>query len=185
MYENLLGEKKSKTFRNYEMCGAVFVSIAASVLHFLYEWSGEEVWASLFSAVNESVWEHMKIFSLPYVVWAFVELCCIRIPFKRFVSGKVLSLYFMLIAMPVLFYAYSGILGKNIAVVDIISGFVITAITFIFSYKMIVKAPFIDKYFVLSIFLIVIYYFTIGYFSFLPPKINLFKDPVSGNYGLT
>ncbi|MBQ2346922.1 MAG: hypothetical protein II388_00920 [Clostridia bacterium] len=50
---------------------------------------------------------------------------------------------------------------------------------------MIVKAPFIDKYFVLSIFLIVIYYFMIGYFSFLPPKINLFKDPVSGNYGLT
>ncbi|MBQ2346921.1 MAG: hypothetical protein II388_00915 [Clostridia bacterium] len=100
MYENLLGEKKSKTFRNYEICGAVFVSIAASVLHFLYEWSGEEVWASLFSAVNESVWEHMKIFSLPYVVWAFVELCCIRIPFKRFVSGKVLSLYFMLIACP-------------------------------------------------------------------------------------
>ena len=173
MYENMLGEKKSKTFRNFEICGAVFVSIAASVLHFLYEWSGEEVWASLFSAVNESVWEHIKIFSIPYVVWAFVELCCIRIPFKRFVSGKVLSLYFMLIAMPVFFYAY------------ILSGFAITVLTFVLSYKMIVKAPFIEKYFVLSIFLIVIYYFMIGYFSYVPPKIDLFKDPVSGNYGLS
>ncbi len=185
MYENMLGEKKSKTFRNFEICGAVFVSIAASVLHFLYEWSGEEVWASLFSAVNESVWEHIKIFSIPYVVWAFVELCCIRIPFKRFVSGKVLSLYFMLIAMPVFFYAYSGIIGTNIAIVDILSGFAITVLTFVLSYKMIVKAPFIEKYFVLSIFLMVIYYFMIGYFSYVPPKIDLFKDPVSGNYGLS
>ena len=65
-----IGESSRKTLFWFEVSGAVFVSIAAVVLHFLYEWSGGEIWTTLFSAVNESVWEHLKIFSLPYVFWA-------------------------------------------------------------------------------------------------------------------
>ena len=179
----LINESTRKTLFRLEVSGAVFVSIAAVVLHFLYGWSGKEVWASLFSAVNESVWEHLKIFSLPYVIWAFVELCCVRVPFRKFVSAKVLSLYFMLIIIPAFFYTYSGIFGRNIAFVDIMSGFAFTVMTFILSYKMIVNAPCIEKYFKLSLFLLALYYVMIAFFTYTPPRLEIFKDPISGNYG--
>ena len=180
----LINESTRKTLFKLEVSGAVFVSIAAVVLHFLYEWSGKEVWASLFSAVNESVWEHLKIFSLPYVIWAFVELCCVRVPFRKFVSAKVLSLYFMFIIIPAFFYTYSGIFGRNIAFVDILSGFAFTVMTFILSYRMIVNAPCIEKYFKLSLVLFALYYVMIAFFTYSPPRLEIFKDPISGNYGV-
>ena len=179
-----ISESTRKTLFKLEVSGAVFVSIAAVVLHFLYEWSGEEVWASLFSAVNESVWEHVKIFTIPYVFWAFVELCCVRVPFRKFVSAKVLSLYFMLISIPVFFYTYTGIFGKNIALVDILSGFAFTVMTFILSYRMIVNAPCIERYFKLSLVLIVLYYVMISFFTYTPPRLEIFRDPISGGFGI-
>ena len=179
-----IDESTRKTLFKLEVSGAVFVSIAAVVLHFLYEWSGGEIWATLFSAVNESVWEHLKIFSLPYVFWAFVELCCVRVPFRKFVSAKVLSLYFMLIAIPAFYYTYTGIFGRNIAWVDILSGFAFTVMTFILSYKMIVYSPCIERYFKLSVVLIALYYIMIAFFTYTPPRWEIFKDPISGNYGI-
>lgn len=180
----LIDESTRKTFFKLEVSGAVFVSIAAVILHFLYEWSGNEIWSTLFSAVNESVWEHMKIFSVPYVIWAFVELCWVRLPFKKFVSAKVLSLYFMLIAIPAFFYTYTGIFGRSVALIDILSGFAFTVMTFILSYRMIVEMPCIEKYFKLSLFLLALYYVMISFFTYSPPRWGIFKDPVSGMYGL-
>ena len=179
-----INESTRKTLFKLEVSGAVFVSIAAAVLHFLYEWSGGEMWATLFSAVNESIWEHLKIFSLPYVFWAFVELCCVRVPFRKFVSAKVLSLYFMLISIPAFYYTYTGVFGKNIAIVDILSGFAFTVMTFILSYRMIVNSPCIERYYKLSLFLIALYYIMIAFFTYTPPKWEIFKDPISGNYGI-
>ncbi len=179
-----ISDSTRKRFLWLEVSGAVFVSVAAVILHFMYEWSGNQFWATLFSSVNESVWEHLKIFSIPYVFWAFVELCCVRIPFKKFVSAKVLSLYFMLISIPLFYYTYTGIYGKNIAFVDILSGFVFTVLTFVLSYRMVVKAPCIEMYYRLSLVLFVIYCLMISYFTFLPPRLDLFRDPTSGEYGI-
>lgn len=179
-----ISDSTRKSFLWLEISGAVFVSVAAVILHFLYEWSGNEFWATIFSAVNESIWEHLKIFSIPYVFWAFVELCCIRLPFKKFVSAKVLSLYFLLLSIPIFYYTYTGLYGRNIALVDILSGFVFTALTFVVSYRMVINAPCIERYYKLSLLLLVIYCVMISYFTFLPPRLELFRDPVSGGYGI-
>ncbi len=179
-----LSERNRKRFFRFEVFGAIFVSCAAVILHFLYEWSGKEFWVTLFSAVNESVWEHLKIFSIPYVIWGFVELCCLRIPFKKFVSAKVLSLYFMLLSIPVFYYTYTGLTGKNIAAVDIASGFVFTVLAFVISYRLVTKAPCIERYYKVSLVLLVVYFFMIAYFTYVPPKSALFRDPISGEYGI-
>lgn len=177
-------ENTRKTLFKLEVSGVVFVSAAAVVLHFLFEWSGKPLWSTLFSAINESVWEHIKIFTLPYVVWSFIELCWVRAPFRKFVSAKVLSLYFMLLFIPAFYYTYTGIYGKNITIVDILSGFIITAITFKVSYYMICELPCIERYYKLSLVLFAIYYVMIACFTYIPPKWNLFKDPLTGEYGL-
>ena len=41
--------------------GAVFTIITGTLLHFVYEWSGESLFVGIFSPINESVWEHLKL----------------------------------------------------------------------------------------------------------------------------
>lgn len=181
---NKIDDKNKKILKQMEISGFFFVSLAAFVLHFLYEWSGNEFWTTLFSAVNESVWEHLKIFTLPYLFWAFFEICVVKIPFKKFVSAKILSLYFLLFSIPIFYYTYTGVFGKNFAVIDILSGFILTALTFAISFKMITNAPCIEKYYKLSVILLILYTIMIAFFTYTPPEIGLFKDPVSGSVGL-
>ena len=184
MGNTILTQNQRKRLFKLEIAGAVFNALAASVLHFLYEWSGKELFTALFSAVNESVWEHLKIFSIPYVVWGFVEVFCAGIPFRRLAPAKVFGLYAMITAIPVFFYTYTGILGKNIAIVDIISGFAITALAYYISYQLAAEAPFLEKYFTAAAVMFGIYCVMTAFFTFAPPQLNLFRDPMSGKYGL-
>ena len=184
MKKSVISESTRKLLLKMELSGAVFVSVCAVILHFSFEWSGEAIWAAVFSAVNESIWEHIKIFTLPYVLWGFIELCVIRVPFRRFLTAKVISLYFLILSIPVFYYTYTFLIGKNIAILDIMSGFVFTVVAFVLSYKMIVYLPFIGKYYNICVALLAVYYIMVGYFTFLPPKLELFRDPITGTYGI-
>ena len=44
-----------------EIIGLIFCIILGTIGHFLYEWSNRNFIVSLFSSVNESTWEHLKI----------------------------------------------------------------------------------------------------------------------------
>ncbi len=184
MQNEIFPQKTQRLLLRFEIAGFVFNCAAAAVLHFLFEWSGEELFTALFSAVNESVWEHLKIFSIPYVVWAFVEVFCVGVPFKRLAVSKVFGLYVMIITIPVFFYTYTGIVGNNIAIIDIISGFAITALAYLVSYRLITRATFIDRYFALAAFLFAVYCVMTAFFTLAPPQLGLFKDPQTGGYGL-
>lgn len=176
--------RKDKKYLFAERLGAGFVIISSIILHFIYDWSGGETLAALFGAVNESVWEHMKIFTFPYVVWSFIELFTLRPVFKRFVAVKGLTLYFLLLSIPTFFYTYTALIGHSILVVDILSGFLLTIMTFYISYRLATGFPNIDRYYRLSLFLLILYYITYVFFTMSPPKIFLFRDPVTGGYGI-
>lgn len=176
--------RKDKKYLFAERLGAGFVIISSIILHFIYDWSDGETLAALFGAVNESVWEHMKIFTFPYVVWSFIELFTLRPVFKRFVAVKGLTLYFLLLSIPTFFYTYTALIGHSILVVDILSGFLLTIMTFYISYRLATGFPNIDRYYRLSLFLLILYYITYVFFTMSPPKIFLFRDPVTGGYGI-
>ena len=50
-----------KSISHWQIVGFLFTSIFGTFLHFLFDLSGQSVIAALFSAVNESIWEHMKL----------------------------------------------------------------------------------------------------------------------------
>jgi hypothetical protein len=41
--------------------GYAITSLGGTILHFLYDWSGKSRLVAVFSGVNESTWEHMKL----------------------------------------------------------------------------------------------------------------------------
>ena len=50
-----------------------YISLFASFLHFSYEMSNHSFIFSLIGAVNESVWEHLKLGIFPWFSWFFIR----------------------------------------------------------------------------------------------------------------
>jgi hypothetical protein len=57
----------------FELVGMVFIILLGSMLHFTFEWSGNQPIVGVFSAVNESVWEHLKIAFWPALLYLIFE----------------------------------------------------------------------------------------------------------------
>lgn len=175
------------TYRRYaisEAVGVVVIYSAAVLLHFIYPLSGGSTLAVIFGAVNESVWEHVKIFTAAYCGYALLQLLWVRVPFKRYIVGKCCGLYLLIGGIIGFFYLYTGITGEPILWVDVTSGAVITALAQLCSYLVTVKWKNAEEYFIPALLLIMLYYLMFFSFTVFPPRTGLFRDPVTGGYGI-
>ena len=65
---------KNKVFF-WQLIGFLFTSVAGILLHFAYDWSNESPFIASSAAVNESIWEHMKLLFFPMFLYAAIENC--------------------------------------------------------------------------------------------------------------
>ena len=165
-----------KSLKLYMLGGIVFVSILGTLLHFAYDWSGNNIVIGLFTPVNESIWEHTKLIFFPMLIYSLylnkkigAKHPCIN---SAMISGALCGVLMIII----LFYTYSGIIGFNIAFADI-SIFYITVVTvFYIVYKLAISCKADNYNSLLRILMIVIICFFI-IFTFSPPDIPLFNNP--------
>ena len=85
--------------------GFVVISLLGALLHFTYDLSGHNKVVGVFSAVNESTWEHIKMGLTAYFIWSIVD------GFKyfyhqNFFTAKLVGALAIIIIIPLLFYAY-------------------------------------------------------------------------------
>ena len=92
-------------------------TLVGTLLQFLYDWTGENTLATVFSGVNESTWEHMKLLYFPLFLFAVVQHFFFRQP--GFWWVKLGGTFLGLVLIPVLFYTLSGVFGKTSAAVNI------------------------------------------------------------------
>ena len=100
-----------KRWRTWETVGLLVVLAAGNLLHFVYDWTGQSPIAAPLAAVNESTWEHMKLFITPWVLWSLVECIALR-GHGALLPARGLGLLTGLAAIPALFYTYQGLLGR-------------------------------------------------------------------------
>ena len=169
----------------WQLGGFLFVCAAGTALHFLYQWSGESVAAAPFAAVNESVWEHMKLLFWPMLLWAGAERAVLGGYSRGFWPAKALGTLLGLALIPALYYTYTGALGVSVMWVDIAIFFVAAAAAFLAETRMLARdwrcrggarAPAL----VLPLLLPAAFILC----TFVPPRVPLFRDPVTGFYGL-
>jgi hypothetical protein len=168
----------------WELIGIAVISILGSVLHFAFEWSGDWPPMGVIAAVNESVWEHLKIAFWPALFYALFEYPFFKGLSKNFVIAKAAGIYVMPAAIVVLFYSYTAIIGGEILIVDILIFVVAVAIGQLTSYKMLTMRrlpPWLDK---LGIAMVALLAVAMGIFTFYPPHLPIFRDPPTGAYGI-
>lgn len=111
-----------KELRKCFLIGFVFISVFGTLLHFLYEWMGANPIIGLFSPVNESIWEHMKLFFFPMLLFTVIMsyFNILQTYYPALVSALLTGLLSGTWFIPVNYYTYSGILGRSITFVDVL-----------------------------------------------------------------
>lgn len=168
----------------WELIGILFISVLGSLLHFTFEWSGNWKPFALFSAVNESVWKHLKIGFWPALLYSIIQYKYIKPISNNFATAKAVALLIIPTFITVMFYLYTLILGHNVLFIDI-SIFVISIILAqLASYKLLTYNKLSDKINSISIAVIIILVIAFSTFTFYPPKLSIFMDPRKLTYGI-
>lgn len=167
----------------WQVVGLTFTAVLGTVLHFLYEWTGLTLIAP-FSAVNESTWEHMKLVFIPSLIFATAQ-SFFASEFKSFWLVKLIGILLGTLLIAVLFYTLSGAFGTLSAITNIAIFYAsVTAeyfVELILFNNLICKRNL--KLISIALLLIILALFII--YTFYPPKIPLFLDPVTNGYGIT
>lgn len=160
----------------YTVVGAIFVTITGTLAHFVYEWSGQNFILGFFFPVSESTWEHMKLCFFPMLIYSLFVNNRLKDDYPCVTSALLSGILLGTFLIPVIFYTYSGILGRNYAPLDI-SVFVISVIlAFCTVYRLSLSCKMDSCTFFLKIFVLVIAVFFFV-FTYSPPDIGIFIAP--------
>ena len=167
----------------WQLLGFGVTALGGTLLHFLYDWLGEAVWIAPFSGVNESTWEHMKLLFWPMFIYAIIQSFFFH-DREEFWCVKLKGILLGLALIPVLFYTYNGAIGKSPDWINIAIFFISAAVAYIYETRQFNNKTTICKSPKLPITLLCVIAVLFIIFTFATPQINIFKDPLSGTYGV-
>lgn len=172
-----------KTLKTSMIIGAFFVLVTGTLAHFLYDWSGENPIVGLFTPVNESIWEHMKLLFFPMLLYSAVLV----LRFKDKEPCMMCSLCFGNLLgtflIPVLYYTYTAVLHRDFFVLDIATFLISTVAAFYAAYRL-TQSCRLQSYATLIYALTAVLFFCFMLFTYDPPSLGLFNDPEIHTFSL-
>lgn len=167
-----------------KIVGILFTILLGTLLHFVYEWSNYNLIVAFFAPVNESVWEHLKLLFFPTLLYSLIEYQYYGKYYANYIPSITLGLIAGLLSIVVLYYTYSGILGHNVLVIDILIFMISVIITQYISYYILKNQLFLDVSNANSLLVLIGITLIFFMFTYKPPMCELFKDPIYHTYGI-
>ncbi len=162
--------------KKYKIFSIALTFILGTFLHFTYRWSGENPLVGIVSSINESTWEHLKLLYFPMLFTTLLGYFSIGKNLSNFICAKTVGILISITFTIVFFYTYTGILGYNIAIIDISSFFVSAILGEFTAYLLIVNNFKCNN--IIAIIVLTIVFLLFAIFTFCPLKIGLFKSPI-------
>ena len=162
--------------KHYTILGILFVIIAGTLSHFVYEWSGNNFILGFFFPVNESTWEHMKLCFFLMLLYSCFMNRKLKDDYPCVTSSLLFGVLLGTFLIPIIFYTYSGILGQNYIFFDIATFIISVLLAFIAVYRLSLSCVLDSFLFWLAtlVFLTAICFLV---FTYYPPCIGLFAVP--------
>jgi len=176
----------------WEIGSFIWVALAGSALHFAFELS--EFWQplALFSSVNESTWEHLKMYFWPGLIYALVQYTYTKDVANNYWVAKLVSLLATPLGIIISYYGYLSITlpiyGTGFFEMDLMTMVIGLTCSSILAYKIMVRPKInsVPKLYVVSAYLTLTAMFST--FTYYPPKIFLFENffgyEYKGEYGI-
>ncbi len=166
--------------KKFEIASFFFASIVGTLMHFVYEWTNESSITALIAPVNESIFEHLKLTFFPLLAFAVFEYFFIGKMYNGFFCIKAKAILLGILSVIVLYYTYSGIIGQNYMIPDVLIFYIsifISTLYFVQNYKS------NENKNLIGIIILILVWIIFIVFTFSTPHINLFLDP-RGFYGI-
>lgn len=166
---------------HWEIAGFMFTAVAGPLLHFIYVWSEKNPAAGIFGAVNQSVWEHLKLLFWPVLLFTLAEYGRMGYRYKNFIPARAAGLLSGVLLTLTAFYTYSGILGTKIVWADVLLFFISVFVVCFVSYRISVSGRLESKTARIlgwTVFGLLALGFV--WFTFYPPEIPLFWSLAPG-----
>ena len=176
----------------WELGCVVWICIAGALLHFAFELT--EFWKpmALIAAVNESAWEHTKMYFWPGLLYALIQYTYTRDIANNYWLGKAIALAATPLLIFVCYYSYMDWALSNggkpsLSIMLSIMVLAVSVAQFI-SYKVLTAEPFapVMRTFAAAGYAVLIFMFST--FTYFPPKVFLFENyfcyQYTGDFGI-
>ena len=163
----------------------IFCLIIGTLLHFTYNWSGENQFIATISSVNESVWEHLKLVFYPMLFAGIMEYFFVKDITNNYLEAKTIGIFGAISFIVIVYFTYTGILGTNLFLIDILTFIASIVIGEWISYKLMKREnESTNTSKILATVILVFLTLSFIICTFCPPRVNLFKSPNNGMYGV-
>jgi len=156
----------------------IVIGTLGTLFHFMYKWTGNNMLAGYIFPVNESIWEHLKLIFYPSIIYYTIEYLFTKDKPENYIQSVIIGIFKGMLLTVVLYYTYSGILGKNIDFINI-------AIFFISVIKVIVTKNKVEKsgkytdmnLNIILIMSLILFVLVFAVWSYNPPSLGIFLPP--------
>jgi len=167
----------------FEAVGVVVITLLGSALHFAYAWSGQTGWVAIFAAINESVWEHLKLAFWPAVLWSLVGALMISRGVYNFWIGRAVAVMLPPFLIAAGYYSYTALLSRHLLAADLVL-FGLSILAGQLAALAVYKLPDMGRGPTrLALLVIVVGCLAFGSLTFFPPDLTLFDDPTASRTG--
>ena len=176
----------NKKLKIVQIVVIILAIVFGTLLHFTYEWSGENRIVGLFSATNESVWEHLKLVFYPMLILGLIEYYFVKNIANNYIEAKAIGIFTAISFIVISFFTYTGIIGTNFFIIDILIFIISIILGEWTSYKLMKRkneSTIQTKILAGGILIFLLSCFVI--FTYVTPQVNLFRDFTNGTYGIT
>ncbi len=166
-----------------QWAGFLFTAILGVLLHFLYDWLGQSPLVAPFSGVNESTWEHMKLLFFPLFAFTLIQGRYWKEKPENFWCTKLYGTFLGLALIPIIFYTFNGIFGPSPDWYNITIFFQAAAAVYLWETARLKEEKPCGLSPAVSILILCLIAIAFAVFTWITPKIPLFQDPLTGQYG--
>lgn len=176
----------------WEVGAFVFVMLVASALHFVFELSNFSEPVAAFGSVNESTFEHLKLFFWPGLFYTLVQHAFIKGRVNNYWYGKGMALLAVPVGIILSFYFYLGVLlplrGEGLLALDIGTGAVGVILGNYVAYRLLVGPERGNKARNFGAAIMLVLALMMATSAWIQPKIFLYEDfygyEYTGQFGI-
>lgn len=172
------------TLKKDKIISTIGIILLCFLFHFLYELLPSTI-TSIFFPVNESIWEHMKLFISSicfYGIIDYIILSKTKVPFNNFIFNLLITSISSIIIYLIIFLPVYNLIGENM-IFSISLMIIVIIISQVISYY-VLKHEHIKYVNIISLILIIVSYIIFGYLTYHPIHNYIFLDKHHNIYGI-
>lgn len=172
-----------RTVLPWEIVGLVFIVTVGRAFHYLFGQFPTLV-TSLIAPVNESAWEHVKLFFAPVLLFALLEIPFIRKVGHNLLVARVAGIFAMIVVGLTITPIHMALFPHGGALGHVLTYMLAIALGQMVSYRLL-RAPVLHRgWTLLAGVALLILGVLLVFFTFWQPPVELFRDPLLDRYGM-